>query len=300
MLHPGQTGSRSRVIINTDAKNEADDQYAIVHAALTPSFDLRGMIAAHYGSTKHSESMKQSRLEVDLIYRLLGGTPAYPILNGSATPLPDANTPAPSEGADLIVSEAMREDTDEPLFIAFYGPLTEMATALLIEPRIAERNVTVVWIGGAGYPDGGREYNLSNDIAAANAVFASTVEVWQVTSTAYRTMGVSYAELITKVADRGELGTYLVDQLVEWNAANKTQMMEYRSLGDNPAVGLIMHPGAGRSQRLPAPQFADDMTYVHDTGHREIIVYEEIDNRFILEDFFAKLQLWHEGRLHVS
>lgn len=300
MLHAGQTGSRSRVIINTDAKNEADDQYAIVHAALTPSFDLRGVIAAHYGSAKHPESMEQSRLEVDLIYRLLGGTPDYPILNGSATPMPDATTPASSEGADLIVSEAMREDTDEPLFVAFYGPLTDMATALLLEPRIAERNVTVVWIGGAGYPDGGREYNLSNDVAAANVVFASSVEVWQVTSTAYRTMGVSYAELITKVADRGELGTYLVDQLVEWNAANKTQMMEYRSLGDNPAVGLIMHPGAGRAQRLPAPQFADDMTYVHDTGHREITVYEEIDNRFILEDFFAKLQLWHDGRIHVS
>ena len=33
-----------RVIINTDAKNEADDQYAIVHALLTPSFDLHGIL----------------------------------------------------------------------------------------------------------------------------------------------------------------------------------------------------------------------------------------------------------------
>jgi hypothetical protein len=30
-----------RIIINTDAKNEADDQFAIVHALLTPSFDVR-------------------------------------------------------------------------------------------------------------------------------------------------------------------------------------------------------------------------------------------------------------------
>ncbi len=34
--------TKQRVIINTDAKNEADDQYAIVHAVLTPSFDLHG------------------------------------------------------------------------------------------------------------------------------------------------------------------------------------------------------------------------------------------------------------------
>jgi purine nucleosidase len=29
--------SRRRVIIDTDAKNEADDQFAIVHALLSPS-----------------------------------------------------------------------------------------------------------------------------------------------------------------------------------------------------------------------------------------------------------------------
>ena len=55
-----------------------------------------------------------------------------------------------------------------------------MATALLLEPRIAERDLNVVWIGGGPYPEGGIEYNLSNDIAAANAVFASRLRVWQV------------------------------------------------------------------------------------------------------------------------
>ena len=41
------TAKMHRVIINTDAKNEADDQYAIVQALLTPSFDLHGIIPAH-------------------------------------------------------------------------------------------------------------------------------------------------------------------------------------------------------------------------------------------------------------
>ena len=34
---PFAPDKRSRVIINTDAKNEADDQYAIVHGLLTPT-----------------------------------------------------------------------------------------------------------------------------------------------------------------------------------------------------------------------------------------------------------------------
>ena len=41
--------AQRRAIINTDAKNEADDQYAIVHALLSPTIDVRGLIAAHFG-----------------------------------------------------------------------------------------------------------------------------------------------------------------------------------------------------------------------------------------------------------
>jgi inosine-uridine nucleoside N-ribohydrolase len=53
-----------RVIINTDAKNEADDQYAIVQALLTPSFDLHGIIPAHFGDVKSKTSLKDSATEV--------------------------------------------------------------------------------------------------------------------------------------------------------------------------------------------------------------------------------------------
>lgn len=39
-----------RVIIDTDAANEGDDQFAAVHAMLSPRFDNVGFIAAHYGA----------------------------------------------------------------------------------------------------------------------------------------------------------------------------------------------------------------------------------------------------------
>jgi inosine-uridine nucleoside N-ribohydrolase len=41
---------KRRVIIDTDAKNEADDQFAIVHGLLSPTLDVRGLIAAHFGT----------------------------------------------------------------------------------------------------------------------------------------------------------------------------------------------------------------------------------------------------------
>src|SRR5207253_6745752 len=54
---------KARVILNTDAKNEADDQYAIVHAILTPSFDLTGIIPAHFGPHRSATSQQDSQEE---------------------------------------------------------------------------------------------------------------------------------------------------------------------------------------------------------------------------------------------
>ena len=65
--------------------------------------------------------------------------------------LTDRGTPQRSEAAEAIVAEAMREDTDLPLYVVFGASLTQLASAYLIEPRIAER-LTAVWIGGPEYP----------------------------------------------------------------------------------------------------------------------------------------------------
>ena len=49
-----------RVIVDTDAKNEADDQYAIVHALLTPKFNIKGIVASHFGTRRTRTSMEES------------------------------------------------------------------------------------------------------------------------------------------------------------------------------------------------------------------------------------------------
>jgi len=298
MLHPAHTGPRVRVIVNTDAKNEADDQFAIVHAALTPSFDLVGVSAAHYGDKKHPESMLESRKEIELLVRLMGDDGArMPLSNGAPHALPDAHTPVPSEASELIIREALRDDTDLPLYISFFGPLTDMASAILEAPEIADRPITVLWIGGGPYPAGGPEYNLSNDITAANVVFDSAVEVWQIPQDVYRLMAVGYAEMKLRVAPYGDLGRYLVDQVIEYNARTRPVRWEYRSWGDSPAVGLILNPFAGQSEWRPAPNFRNDMTYEHRDTDRLVRVFTSVDQRYILEDFFSKLRLWHEGDL---
>ncbi|MFI7228240.1 nucleoside hydrolase [Nonomuraea angiospora] len=291
----GRTFShRRRVIVNTDAKNEADDQFAIVHALLSPSLDIRGLIAAHFGNRRTRSSLEESRAEIDLLLRMMKLDGTVRVEDGAPYALPDVVTPVPSPGADLIIEEAMR-DVPEPLYVAFLGPLTDMASALLLEPRVAERDVTVIWIGGNGYDGRGGlparpEFNLSNDIVAANVVFSSAVKVWQVPAPTYRMTAVGYTELDAKVAPYGEIGEYLVRQLVEWNEQHSRPSIEFRALGDSPAIGLMLHPDCGTWVERPAPNFRHDGSYDFSLEHRAIRTYDSIDARFIFEDFFAKLQ----------
>jgi len=80
----------------------------------------------------------------------MGLTDQYTVAEGSSVELPDTLTPVETEGAKAIIREAMRDDTDKPLFVVCGAGLTNMASAYLMEPKIAER-ITLVWIGGTEY-----------------------------------------------------------------------------------------------------------------------------------------------------
>src|SRR5215207_401066 len=145
-----QRSSRRRVVINTDAKNEADDQFAIVHALLSPSLEVRGLIAAHFGTSRSNRSMKESREEIDLLLDLLGVEHHVTVANGAPVAIANEQTPMDSAGAQLIIAESNLATAQEPLFVAFLGPLTDMASAILLDPGIVHRDLVVIWIGGVG------------------------------------------------------------------------------------------------------------------------------------------------------
>jgi inosine-uridine nucleoside N-ribohydrolase len=285
---------KMRVIINTDAKNEVDDQYAIVQTLLTESFDIRGLIAAHFGDEKSDQSMIDSYDEIMKILGLMDIKSGIRVEKGAPKALTSELEAIESDGARLIIEEALKAD-ERPLYIAFLGPLTDMASALLLAPEIQEKDIKVIWIGGRDWPDGGWEYNLKNDVNAANVVFKSEVELWQVPRNVYRMMPVSFSELNERVKPNGAIGEYLVDSVVEFNNATIKRPTEYRILGDSPAIGLIMYEDCGKWSNKSAPTIDSDMKYVHHDHSRKIRVYENIDARFIMEDLYAKLSGFHKS-----
>lgn len=284
-----------RVITNTDAKNEADDPFAIVQALLSPKLDNVGMIAAHFGAERAPDGMERSYAELETIFDTMGMDKRGMLYRGAPRAMRSPSEPVDSEGARLIIREALKDDP-RPLFVTFLGPLTDMASALLLEPRIASR-LTVIWIGGGSYPMGGREFNLSNDIHAANVVFSSQVALWQVPRDVYCMMTVSLAELEYKVRPCGAIGAHLCDQLERHSHEPAPRQSAFRKgeswvLGDNPTVGLLLYENANDYQWRPAPAITGDMAYLPNDANRPIRVYRSIDSRLVLEDLFAKLALF--------
>jgi purine nucleosidase len=237
--------------------------------------------------------MAESRQEVIHLLKLMDLDGDVTVADGAPAAMTDEGTPADSPGARLIV-QASHEPG--PLFVLFLGPLTDMAAAILLDPAIVHNpELTVVWIGGTPY-DGVHgetfgEFNLSNDVTAANVVLQSGVRVWQIPWTVYAMVNVGYVELDEKVAPHGELGAYLVRQLKEFNAAFWDSEIEHHSLGDSPAVGVVLNPLSARWRHHPVRVFDEHarMTSVVVEG-RTVKVADAMDVRFLLEDFFAKIK----------
>lgn len=293
-------GKKVRYIIHTDCKNEADDQFTVLHALMTDKLDVKGIIAGHFDKANYNRfpehtTADASYKEIETILCLAGLQERFPVYLGSNLPLRDEKTPIETEAAKMIIEEAMKEDR-RPLYIGMQGAMTDLACAILMEPKIVER-MTCIWIGGGDYPNGGQEFNLYQDILAARIIFNSDMPLWQVPRAVYKQFAVSLAELQVKVKPCGNIGRYLYEQMLEVNQTlfpNGTWPHgEAWALGDEGCVCALLEEIERDDgyNMIEAPYILDDMTYSFGHGNRKIRVYHKMDVRLDLEDLFAKLQL---------
>ncbi len=298
---------RISVIVDTDAACEADDPYAIVHALLSPKLAVKGICAEHYneeGST--AESLK----EIKTILKAMDmDASAYMGQTGPLDEYPEER----SEAVSFIIEEAHKmhrarlaqgacvsDEAHVPdgdlLYILCQGAITNVAAAFRTDPSIIPF-VRVIWIGTHGAGDVKapfREFNAGNDITAANEVLTSGAEIWLIPSTVYTTVNIGIAELKRRVAPCGEIGRHLYDNLVTYNMSDRAGWTqgESWSLGDSPAIAAAINPGCGRFSEEPAPHVEADTSSSFSASNPIIRVYKDIDSRYILEDFFAKLELF--------
>ncbi len=296
-----------RVIIDSDANCEADDQYAIVHALMCPKVAVVGIIASHYSTERDADSMEKSYAEIKNLLHL-AKRDTVKVLRGSGRAMSDGREIMDSEAARFIIEECKKDDV-RPLFYISQGALTNLAAAILMDDTVCEKMLCIS-IGGCHYPKGGFEFNYNNDPFAAEVVMQSALPVWMVPEEAYSTMQVSLMELYQKVAPCGVLGRYLFEHLLKMQEVMQAIVPhppfvsdhEYAlqfpngeswSLGDSCGIGILVCANAGTYIEGKAPKICPDGHWETDEGRKTIRIYTSMNSRMILEDFFARLSYFY-------
>lgn len=310
--------TRARVIVDNDFSADPDDLVQLAHQALSPSADLRLVIGSHLTPNDGFDPSPRQAANAAVIARDLlerCGRDDVTVIAGSEIALVDG-APQDTEAARAIIAEALRDDTDAPLYYCAGAGLTDLASALLLQPSIASR-ITLVWIGGLEYEHATPppqadpvEYNLAIDIAAAGLVFDQPeLTIWQVPRDAYRRALMSFAEINTRIRPHGELGAYLADSLASVAAMTMRHGMDIGEtyvLGDSPLVLLSTlqssfqpSPSSSTFHDYARPAIARDGSYAPRAATDPAVcsfvrVFELIDNRLMFDDLVAKLAL-HAG-----
>lgn len=306
---------RYRVIVDNDFGGDPDGLFQLVHQILSPSTEIKGIIGSHLKPGDPFDASKNTAenavKKVNETLEVVNLKNKFNVLQGSNDPLKDLKTPNVSEGAKAIVAEAMKADEKNPLFIVCGAGLTEVASAYLMEPKIADK-IVVVWIGGPEYQDLATpppgytplEYNLGIDIKAAKVVFnESNLNIWQIPRNAYRQTLMSYAELVSKVKSEGKTGAYLtkkIEDLMEMVQRFNLKIGETYIMGDSPLVLLTAlqssfeaDPSSSSYVVKKAPKISDNGFYEDNPKGRNIRVYTQLDTRLMFEDFYSKLKLFN-------
>jgi inosine-uridine nucleoside N-ribohydrolase len=293
-----------RLIFDTDANNELDDQHAMAYLFFNgPLFQVE---AVTVNATSSGGNIEEHYREAARIMELCLVDGQIPLLKGADKSFEEIRGQLGTPGYDgeeaiEAIIAAARKPGEEPLIVLAVGKLTNVALALEKAPDIANK-MRVVWLG-SNYPAPG-EYNQDNDIPSMNYVLGTEVPFEMVTvrygdPSGSSAVAVSKATIMEKMPGLGPtiarpitgrhggyfntFGDYSVDlfQHIDYYDDPPT-----RALFDMVAVAILKHPEWGSTQEVPAPVYQDGQWVAQPDNPRKIIVWEHFNKEAMLEDFF--------------
>ncbi len=291
--------SRIRLLIDSDANNELDDQHAIAYALLDEeTFDVEGITV---NRTRNGGDIDDQALEAERILRLCAAYGEVPLFKGAsgtyAEILPHLNEPDfdGSEAVDFIIERALADDP-RPLVLAPVGKLTNIALALAKAPEIADR-VRIIWLG-SNWPEPG-EYNLVNDTTAVNPVIAddapfeialvrygrySGTAAVQATVDEIRQLMPGAGPQIDEPVEGRHGGSF--DRFGDYSVELFEQVgNQSRALFDMAAIAVIKNPDWADKREVTGYRLSGN-EWVRDADAPPFWVWENFNTSKILEDFF--------------
>ena len=286
--------SKVDVVLDTDAYNEVDDQFAIAYMLAYPDrLSVQAIYAAPFHNGRSSgpkDGMEKSHAEILRLLAMIKGADGMKVLKGSERYLPDEATPVPSPAASHLVEAAMGHSPESPLYVVAIGAITNVASAILMEPRIAER-VVVVWLGGNAlhWPDA-REFNMHQDIAAARVVFGCGAPLVQLPcGGVVSAFTISEAELSKWLLGRNAISDYLARNTIDEASKYAMGRPWTRIIWDVTAVAWLID-GRFQSDRLirsPIPEY--DGYMAHSDGRHFMRYVYAINRDALVHDLFERL-----------
>lgn len=259
---------KKKIIIDCDPGY--DDAVALLLAAGSPSVEVLAITTVAGNQTL--EKVTRNALRIATLAGLevpVAAGAARPLLRDEVvvaanihgesgldgTTLPQATLkPDPRHAAQLIVDTVMNEPPQSVTLVPI-GPLTNIALAARLEPRIVERVKEVVLMGG-GYHIGNvkpmAEFNIENDPEAAHIVFE---EKWPIVMVG---LDLTYQALATqtvkdKIAAIHTPASDFVTQVLTRFSENykKSKGFDEPPVHDACAVAYVIDPGVIETRKAP-------------------------------------------------
>ena len=282
-------GTVKKIILDTDTYNEIDDQFALAYAMLSKDkVELLSINAAPFlnsRSTSAADGMEKSYNEIFRIMKLVDPDADIPVYRGSTSFLTNKETPVESPACDNIINTVM--NSDDLVYIVAVGAITNVASAIIKCPEIVNRTV-VIWLGGhALHWQDTREFNLKQDVAAAQIVLDSGVPFVQIPCNGVCTeFSTTIPELEYYLRGKNDLCDYLVDIVRSYT---KKPYGWSKVVWDVTAVAALVEPKALDMVIIPTPILTDDCHYAKDDARHPYIYVRRIRRDPLYADLFEKL-----------
>lgn len=286
---------RLDAVLDTDAYNEIDDQFAIAYMLRSnDKINVEAIYAAPFYNDKSDgpkDGMEKSYYEIIKLLTLCGREDLVSsTYKGSEGYLPDENTPVKSAAAENLVELSKMYNRDRRLYVVAIGAITNVASAILLDKSIIDR-ITVVWLGGHAFEwCDTREFNMYQDVAAARVVFGSGVPLVQLPCMGVvSAFSVSAPELDKYLVGKNPLADYLAENTVNYMGGRNE--LWSKTIWDVTAVAWLLNENQRfmleRTVHAPIPEYDDRYSFSNDTHFMKYVWHIKRDA--LMRDLFDKI-----------
>lgn len=284
-----------RMVLDTDAFNEVDDQFALAYMLRSPE-KLRPLAITaapfyNWNSTSPGEGMEKSYHEIFKILDLMEEKNPPPVFRGATRYMGSKDSPVDSPAVQEIIRLALESPEDDPLYVAALGCITNVASAIVLCPEII-KHIVLVWLGPNAYWWKDHNiFNVSQDYAASAVIYESGVPlvILPCHSVASHLL-VSPYEIDACIKGKNRLCDYF-SELFHGRHAKFGQNRPgwAKVLWDISVIAWLLNSEWVESRLLDRPLLREDFTYDYSSSssqYREAIF---IDRSAVYMDVFAKL-----------